>query len=78
MRTLRPVRPPVAIERAYHKKIRAMLREMNRSLYFWLRAEYRKAEPEIVGDSATTDLRAKIKKLTRIWQKKFVLIMQNL
>ena len=71
MRTLRPVRPPVAIERAYHKKIRAMLREMNRSLYWWLRAEYRKAEPEIVGDSATTDLRAKLKKLTRVWQKKF-------
>ena len=71
MRTLRPVRPPVAIERAYHKKIRSMLREMNRSLYFWLRAEYRKAEPEIVGDSATTDLRAKLRKLTRVWQKKF-------
>ena len=71
MKALRPVRPPVAIERAYHKKIRAMLREMNRSLYFWLRAEYRKAEPEIVGDSATTDLRAKLRKLTRVWQKKF-------
>lgn len=71
MKALRPVRPPVAIERAYHKKIRAMLREMDRSLYFWLRAEYRKAEPEIVGDSATTDLRAKLRKLTRVWQKKF-------
>lgn len=71
MKALRPVRPPVAIERTYHKKIRAMLREMNRSLYFWLRAEYRKAEPEIVGDSAITDLRAKLRKLTRIWQKKF-------
>ncbi len=71
MKALRPVRPPVAIERAYHKKIRAMLREMNRSLYFWLRAEYRKAEPEIIGDSAITDLRAKLRKLTRIWQKKF-------
>lgn len=71
MRALRPVRPPVAIERAYHKKLRAMLREMDRSLNFWLRAEYRKAEPEIVGDSAMADLRTKMRRLVRYWNRKY-------
>jgi hypothetical protein len=43
MRALKPVRPPVAIERDYHKKLKAMLKDMDRSLYYWLRAEYRKS-----------------------------------
>ena len=71
MRALRPIRPPVAIERAYHKKLKAMLKEMDRSLYYWLRAEYRKAEPEIVGDSALADMRTKMKHLARYWKKKY-------
>ena len=71
MRTLRPVRPPIAIERAYHKKLKEMIQEMDRSLYWWLRAEYRKAEPEIVGDSAMADLRTKMKYLAKEWNKKY-------
>jgi SPP1 gp7 family putative phage head morphogenesis protein len=71
MRSLKPIRPPVAIEREYHKKLKALLQEMDKSLYWWLRAEYRKAEPEIVGDSAMSDLRDKLKKLVREWMKKF-------
>ena len=71
MKALKPVRPPIAVEREYHKKLKDMIKEMDRSLYWWLRAEYRKAEPEIVGDSAMSDLRTKLKRLTRTWQKKF-------
>ena len=71
MRALRPVRPPVAIEREYQKRLKTLLQEMDRSLYWWLRAEYRKAEPEIVGDSAMGDLRVRLKKLVREWQKRF-------
>lgn len=71
MRALRPVRPPVAIERAYHKKLKALLKEMDNSLYYWLRAEYRKAEPEIVGDSALADMRTKMKYLAKYWNKKY-------
>ena len=71
MKALRPIRPPIAIERAYHKKLKDLIKEMDRSLYWWLRADYRKAEPEIVGDSAMSDLRAKLKKLTKVWEKKF-------
>lgn len=71
MRALRPIRPPIAIERAYHKKLKALLKEMDRSLYYWLRAEYRKAEPEIVGDSAMADLRTKMKYLAKYWNKKY-------
>lgn len=71
MRALRPIRPPIAIERAYHKKLKALLKEMDNSLYYWLRAEYRKAEPEIVGDSAMADLRTKMKYLAKYWNKKY-------
>ena len=71
MKSLKPVRPPIAVERAYHKKLKAMLKEMDRSLYYWLRAEYRKAEPEIVGDSSMSDLRKKMKQLARYWNKKY-------
>ena len=62
MRALRPIRPPVAIEREYHKKLKALLQEMDKSLFWWLRAEYRKAESDLVADAATTDLRKKLKK----------------
>lgn len=71
MKALKPVRPPIAVEREYHKRLKEMIKEMDRSLYWWLRAEYRKAEPEIVGDSAMSDLRKKLKQLTKTWEKKF-------
>lgn len=71
MRSLKPIRPPVAIEREYHKKLKAMIKEMDKSLFWWLRAEYRKAERDLVADAATTDLRKKLKKLIKEWQKRF-------
>jgi SPP1 gp7 family putative phage head morphogenesis protein len=71
MRTLKPVRPPVAISREYHKRLKAMLQEMDRSLYWWLRAEYRKLEPVIVGDAAYSDMTAKMRYLAREWKKKY-------
>lgn len=71
MRALRPIRPPVAIEREYHKKLKALLQEMDRSLYWWLRAKYRAAEPVIVGDSAMDDIYKELSRLNKEWAKKF-------
>lgn len=64
MRTLRPVRPPVAIEREYHKKLKALVQKMNKSLFWWLRSEYRK-----VTDAPMSDLRKKLKELHKYWEK---------
>lgn len=71
MRTLRPVRPPVAIEREYHKRLKNMILEMDRSLYWWLRAEYRKMEPVVVGDALFGDLRRKMSSLATTCKRKF-------
>ena len=65
MRTLRPVRPPAAIEKEYHKKLRALVKEMDKSLFWWLRASYRQAAP--VQDSAFSDLIKKLKQLKKKW-----------
>ena len=65
MRTLRPVRPPIAIEKEYHKKLKAFVREMDKSLFWWLRAGYRG-----VSDSAFDDLNKRMKRLRREWEKK--------
>ena len=73
MIALRPVRPPVAIEQEYHRKIKKLVKEMDKSLYWWLRAEYRKAEGEItaVQDGALGDMQTKMRQLTRQWEKKY-------
>lgn len=73
MIALRPVRPPVAIEQEYHRKIKKLVKEMDKSLYWWLRAEYRKAEGEITtaSDGALGDMQTKMRQLTRQWEKKY-------
>lgn len=72
MRTLRPVRPPIAIEREYHRKIKALLKKMNRSLFWWLRAEYRKVDtPQVTNDAGMGDLQTKLNKLHKYWSKAF-------
>lgn len=73
MRTLRPVRPPIAVEREYHKRIKALFQKMNRSLFWWLRAEYRKVDtPQVnVQDGSMTDVQKKLKQLHKYWSKAF-------
>ena len=69
-KTLRPIRPPVAIEREYHKRLKRLIREMDRSLYYWLRAEYRKNET-VIADASERELRRKMQTLLRKWRGKF-------
>lgn len=71
MIALKPVRPPIALERAYHRKIRKLLREMNESLYDNLRQVYREIEPQVVGDGALGDVQTRIRRLVAEWEKRF-------
>jgi SPP1 gp7 family putative phage head morphogenesis protein len=71
MIALKPVRPPVALERAYHKRLKKLLKEMDESLYANLRAVYRDVEPQVVGDGALGDVQTRIRRMTEEWEKRF-------
>lgn len=70
---LRPVRPPIAIQKAYHKKLKAFILEMDKSLFWWLRAAYRPVDKDIIQtaqDGAMGDLVKELRRLEREWLKK--------
>ena len=71
MIALKPVRPPVSLERAYHKKLRDLVKRMNESLYSGLRSVYRQIEPQVVGDGALGDVQTRIRRLMEEWEKQF-------
>ena len=70
-RTLKPVFPPAGIEKEYEKRLKRAVREMEKSVVYWLRARYRANESKIVGDSATSDLLKAFRKLLRQWERNF-------
>ena len=47
-RLLPPVRPNAGTEALYRRKLQALIREMNASVLYWIRAAYRANEP-IIG-----------------------------
>jgi SPP1 gp7 family putative phage head morphogenesis protein len=66
------IRPNVGIERAYRRRILALLEEMNRSVMHWIIAEYRANEPRVAMDATPADrLRIALRKLSRRWNKNF-------
>ena len=70
---LRPVRPPIAVQKEYHKKLKAFIREMDKSLFWWLRASYRQVDKDIIQtaqDGAMGDLVKELRRLEREWVKK--------
>jgi SPP1 gp7 family putative phage head morphogenesis protein len=71
-RTLKPVRPNAGAEARYRKRLQDAIREMNRSVQYWLRAKYRANTPKIAQDDIPArELERAIKKLSRRWQKQF-------
>ena len=70
-RTLKPIYPPAAIEKEYEKRLKRAVREMEKSVVYWLRAKYRANESRIVGDSATDDLLKAFRKLLHQWERNF-------
>lgn len=67
MKFLKPVRPPISIEREYKKKLMTMIEEVDNSLMYWLSAELKKNG---ITDSVTTSMADKLKQLNRFWEKK--------
>lgn len=74
MLELRPVRPPVAVQIEYQKKLESFVKEMNNSLFWWLRAKYRQVDKDIiestVQDGAMGDLVKELRRMEREWIKK--------
>ena len=66
------VRANAGVQAKYHRALMAIIRDMDDSLTYWLRAEYRKQEPKIIAqDSAADFLQSLMDRLTRRWRKKF-------
>nr|WP_294508370.1 hypothetical protein [uncultured Bilophila sp.] len=50
---IRAIKPNAGIRAKYRKRLVSLLDEMQRSVIWWLRAEYRKQETRIAQDSPT-------------------------
>lgn len=74
VKTVRAIRPNVGIEREYRRRLNKLIRLMNDSVVWWIRAEYRKQEPRILSDlaadaSPAETLAQKLRKLSMRWKK---------
>jgi uncharacterized protein with gpF-like domain len=72
-KVLRPVRPSAAITAEYEAKLVKLIREMQDSVVYWLKASYRQNEPRIIAmDETPADaLRRTMKELAARWIRKF-------
>lgn len=71
-KTLPPVRPNVGTQAKYRKQLEAIIKEMNDSVEYWVRAAYKNNEPVIATDALPTAvLERVVRRLQRRWQKKF-------
>ena len=69
-RTLKPIFPPAGIEREYEKRLKKAVREMEKSVVYWLSARYKANESKIL-DSATDDILKAFRRLLRQWTRNF-------
>lgn len=71
-RTLKPVRPSAAIKAQYQRELDTLISEMQRSIFYWLRANYRKVEPEIAADANPVKLLQRLmNRMTKQWRERF-------
>jgi SPP1 gp7 family putative phage head morphogenesis protein len=71
-RTGRPVRPNAGLEQAYQRKLDALIDDMQTSLIYWIKAQWRSNTPLLAQDaSPAMALRDAIAKLARRWLKQF-------
>lgn len=69
---LAPTRPNLGIQLEYQRRLDTMIAEMQRSIIYWLRAQYRENPPELAQDtSSAADLFAAMRRLGGRWQAKF-------
>lgn len=71
-KVIRAIKPNAGIRAKYRKRLVSLLDEMQRSVVWWLRAEYRKQETRIAQDaSPASDLQDRLKRLFRYWTKRW-------
>ena len=73
-RVLAAVRPNVGVQLQYQRRLESLIKAMNDSFIFWLKAAYRKNPPVLLAQDEVTpasQLRIAINKLTRQWEKNF-------
>lgn len=71
-KVIRAIKPNAGIRAKYRKRLVSLLDEMQRSVVWWLRAEYRKQETRIAQDaSPASDLQDRLKSLFRYWTKRW-------
>jgi SPP1 gp7 family putative phage head morphogenesis protein len=71
-RTLRPTRPNAGLEQAYQRKLDALIDEMQKSVVYWIKAQWRANTPELAQDASPAKaLRDAIEKLRKRWLKAF-------
>lgn len=62
-KVIRAIKPNAGIRAKYRKRLVSLLDEMQRSVVWWLRAEYRKQETRIAQDaSPASDLQDRLKR----------------
>lgn len=81
-RTLRAVQPSAAIRDRYRAKLDRLIREMQRSVEYWLGAAYKRNDPEVrklaLDASPAVELQAVTRRLARRWQRRFTLAAREL
>lgn len=70
--TIKPIIPNKGIELWYRKQLMKLIDDMQHSVEYWLKAEYKKQLPEIAQDALpANELYKEIRRLIKQWQKKF-------
>ena len=71
-KTIRAIKPNAGIRAKYRRELLALLDEMNRSVLWWIRAEYRRQEGKIAQDAGpAASLAARMKKLVACWTRRW-------
>lgn len=68
---LRAVKPNAGIRAKYRRRLEAMIDDMQKSVVWWLRAEYRRQEERITQDSPAEDLGRRVGSLFRYWMRRW-------
>lgn len=78
---LRPIRPNAGVQAWYRNKLDAEIAEMQASLVFWLKANYRATgigEDMAQDDSPAMMMRNAMRRLTTRWQRRFDTLAETL
>lgn len=68
----RPIGPNAGLEAEYRRRLKKLVREMHKSMVYWLIAEYRRQEDRIVMDaSPAAALKNRLERLYRQWRGRF-------